>query len=71
MHVKDRSCNSLEGHQVYPKRTLQLRYFPVNIPNLLGTAFYKTTPVAAFELRFSIREELKKESYWRDLFPSL
>ena len=31
----------------------------MNIPNLLGTVFYRTTPVAAVELRFSIRKEFK------------
>ena len=62
MHVKDKTCNIIEAQQLYQKRTLQLRYFPVNILNFLGTVFCRTTPVAPFELRFSIRKELKKES---------
>ena len=37
--VKDKYCNSLEGQQLYQKGNLQHRYFPVNIPNLLGTSF--------------------------------
>ena len=40
---------------------LQHGCFPVNIPKVLGTAFFGTTPVAAFELRFSIRKEFLKK----------
>ena len=48
------------------KKRLQHRCFTVNIPKVLGTAFfYRVTPAAAFELSFSIRKELKKTK-WRD-----
>ena len=44
------------------KKRLQHRCFLVNIPKVLGTAFFRTILVAAFELSFSIRKEfLKKE----------
>ena len=60
MHVKDKPCNSLKGQQLYQKWTLEHRYFPVNIPNLLGSnLFHGTTMVAVFELRVSIRKEFK------------
>ena len=37
-------------------------YFPVNIPEVLGTAFlYRTTPADAFALSFSIRKEFQKK----------
>ena len=35
MHVKDKSCNSFQDF-----RPLLKRDFPVNIPNVLGTAFF-------------------------------
>ena len=35
MHVKDRSCNSLQDF-----RPLLKRDFPVNIPKVLGTVFF-------------------------------
>ena len=61
VHVKDKPCNSLEGQQLYQKRTPQHRYFPVNILNLLrNNLFYGTTMVAVFELRVSVRKEFKK-----------
>ena len=40
------------------KERLHHRYFAVNIPEVLGTAFYRTTPAAASKLSFSIRKEL-------------
>ena len=62
VHVKYKPCNSLEGHQLYQKCTLQHRYFPANIPNLLGNnLFYGTTMVAVFELRVNVRKEFKKK----------
>ena len=33
-------------------------YFSVNIPKVLGTAFFIETLVAAFALSFSMRKEL-------------
>ena len=34
----------------------------MNIPKVLGAAFYRTTQVAAFEFCFSIKRIFKKES---------
>ena len=34
----------------------------MNIPKVLGAAFYRTTQVAAFEFCFSIKRSFKKES---------
>ena len=45
-----------------PQMFIKLRFrelcgFPVNIPKVLGTAFfYRTSPMAAFELSFSIKK---------------
>ena len=41
------------------KKTLQHRYFSVNIPEFLKQLFYRTT-VAAFELCFSIRKNFQQ-----------
>ena len=44
------------------RKRLQHMYFPVNIPEVLGTAFlYRTTPGDAFALSFSIRKEFQKK----------
>ena len=40
MRIKDKSCNSPEGQQLYLKKRLQHRCFPLNIPKVLGTAFF-------------------------------
>ena len=42
VHVKDKSCNSPEGLQLHQKETpTQVhRCAPVNIPKVLGTAFF-------------------------------
>ena len=42
VHVKDKSCNSPEGLQLHQKETpAQVhRCAPVNIPKVLGTAFF-------------------------------
>ena len=39
VNIKDKSCNSLVGLQLFKKR-LQHRCFPVNTPKGLGTAFF-------------------------------
>ena len=51
--VRDSSCNR-------PER-LQHRFFPVNIPKVLGAAFFRIISMVAFELSFSIRKEFKKK----------
>ena len=60
MHVKDKSCNSLQGQQLYQKRTLQHRCFPVNIPNLLGTAFLSNNSDGCFLITFYCQKKKKK-----------
>ena len=58
--VKDKSCNSPEGLQLYWKETA--RHFPVHIPKLFRDCFFnRTTPVAAFEVSFSIKKEFQKK----------
>ena len=37
--IKDKSCNSPDGLQLYQKETLT--HFPVHIPKVLGTTFFK------------------------------
>ena len=54
LHVKDKSCNSLEAQQLYQKRTSTQVFSCERL-------FYRTTPVAAFELSFSIRKEFKEK----------
>ena len=39
----------------------------MNIPTVLGAAFYRTTQVAAFEFCFSIRKEFLKKKVSRDI----
>ena len=55
MQVKDSLETVLKACNVIKMR-LQHGCFPVNIPRVLGTA----TPVAAFELCFTIRKEFLK-----------
>ena len=43
------------------KKRLQYRRFPVNVLKDLGTAFFRTISVVAFQLSFSIREEFLKK----------
>ena len=42
MHAKDKSCNSPEDLQLYQNETPPqvCRCVPVNIPKVLGTAFF-------------------------------
>ena len=60
MRVKDKSCNSPQGLQLYYKET-PTQVFSCEILKVLLTAltvfFYGTTPVAAFEVSFSIGKE--------------
>ena len=62
MSIKDKSCNSREGLQLYQKEALI--HFPVHIQKVLGIAFfYRTTPVSTFEVSFSTRKQFfKKEN---------
>ena len=51
------------------KKRLQNECFSANIPKVLATVFYGTTPVAAFELCFSIRKNFfKKKVSWEIAF---
>ena len=56
VHVKDKSSKS-SGLQAcnFIKNRLQSECFSVNIPSFSNSLFYGTTPVAPFELCFSIR----------------
>ena len=42
------------------KKRPQHRYFPVNIPEVLGTGFLKTISVVAFELGLVLEKNFKK-----------
>ena len=53
--------NSLEGLQLYYEETPTQVFSCEYSKTFRDTFFYRTTPVAAFELSFSIREELKKK----------
>ena len=53
LHSKGKSCKS-SGLQAC---NFKHRCFPVNIPKVLETIFFfRTTPVVAFQLYFSIRK---------------
>ena len=56
MHVKDKSCNNPEKRDFIIKR-LQHGSFTVSIPKILESFFYRSTTVAAFELRFEYQKE--------------
>ena len=43
------------------KKRFQHGCVPVNISSFMNSFFYRTTPVAAFELCFSIRKEFLKK----------
>ena len=61
MCIKGKSCNSPEGLQIYLKTT-PTQVFSCEYPKSLRYSFsYRTTPVAAFALSFSIRKEFKKK----------
>ena len=51
------------------KKRFQHGCVPVNIPSFMNSFFHRTTPVAAFELCFSIRKEfLKKKVSGENVF---
>ena len=54
--LKIRLATVLKAYNFIKKR-LQYRRFPVNVLKGLGTTFFRTIPVVAFQLSFSIREE--------------
>ena len=62
MHVKDNSCNSPEGLQVYLKGTTTRVFF---------CEYSKTTPVATFEVSFSTRKKKLKERKLVERLPFL
>ena len=62
MHVKDKSCSSLQDFRPLFKRDSDTGFFPVNIPNVFGTVFFRTILVAVFNYVLVSERILKKES---------
>ena len=58
--LKIRLATVLKAYNFIKKR-LQYRRFPVNVLKGLGTAFFRTISVVAFQLSYSIREEFLKK----------
>ena len=56
VHVKDKSCNSPEGLQLYEKETPTQVFSCEYFQSFRNNFFYTTTRIAAFELYFSIRK---------------
>ena len=69
MHVKDKSCNSLQDFRPVTllKKRPQHGCFPVNIPKVLETVFFKEQSRWLLFIYVLVSERiLKEESYWRD-----
>ena len=64
MHVKDKSCNSLQGFRpaTLLKETPKRVFFCEYSESFSDSFSYRTTPVTAFELCFSIRNFFLKKS---------